>query len=309
MGRWLGGKYRLIFLLAIFAWWGLVLPLFFSSAFADDVWVSLKTRLVQEGFATAYIEKLFSHPHLSLDSRPLAAKTRELYNTRIPPKERALLLGQLRRSYRAYERESTVQTACAYLKKHGGLLQEVEKKYGVPKEVITAIVLVESRMERNIGAYSAFISLASLANYSKLSDVEPHLALGISEEDKQFIDAALRKRANWAYAELKALILYSLDNSLDPLAIRGSIYGAIGICQFMPSNIYLYGVDGNNDGVIDLWERADAFASIANYLVKNGWRNDMSRKEKLRVIFRYNNSTPYAEGVLLISERLRGCNR
>jgi membrane-bound lytic murein transglycosylase B len=93
------------------------------------------------------------------------------------------------------------------------------------------------------------------------------------------------------------------------LSIRGSIYGAIGLCQFMPSNVFSYGVDADHDGRIDPFTKADALHSIANYLYGHGWRAGMNREDQHRVIFDYNNSTAYANTVLIVADKIRERNR
>lgn len=57
-----------------------------------------------------------------------------------------------------------------------------------------------------------------------------------------------------------------LRDNVPPSHLPGSIYGAVGLCQFMPSNIAVYGADGNGDGRVDLFDTSDAIASLANYL-------------------------------------------
>jgi membrane-bound lytic murein transglycosylase B len=94
-------------------------------------------------------------------------------------------------------------------------------------------------------------------------------------------------------------------NGIDPLNIRGSIYGAIGLCQFMPSNVFLYGVDADGDGRIDPFTKLDALHSIANYLRGYGWREGLDRTGQHRIIFAYNNSTVYANTVLAVAEKIR----
>ena len=107
----------------------------------------------------------------------------------------------------------------------------------------------------------------------------------------------------------KALILYANWSGLDPLSLPGSIYGAIGLCQFMPSNVLSYGVDADNDGRIDLFTKADALSSIANYLREHGWKCTMDKASQLRVILDYNKSSIYANTVLAVAEKLKDKSR
>ncbi len=126
-----------------------------------------------------------------------------------------------------------------------------------------------------------------------------------SKEERQRIAKKIKKKSKWAYNELKALIDYCKRYDLDPVSINGSVFGAIGLCQFMPSNILRFGVDADRDGRIDLFTKSDALASMANYLKSYGWREGLTPKEQEAVILRYNYSRPYARTVLTVAQRLR----
>jgi membrane-bound lytic murein transglycosylase B len=121
---------------------------------------------------------------------------------------------------------------------------------------------------------------------------------------KEKYEKSAQKRSKWAYKELKAFLKYTHKEGLDPAAIPGSFAGAMGLSQFMPSNILKYGKDGNNDGSLDLHTHADAIASIANYLKSHGWRPGISRKKAEKVIYRYNHSKYYVRAILKIADLL-----
>ncbi len=89
---------------------------------------------------------------------------------------------------------------------------------------------------------------------------------------KQEFDAWAGRKSKWAYAELKHFLQYAQGEAINPAEIAGSIAGALGIAQFMPSNIIAFAKDGDGNGRIDLFNHADAIASIANYLKHYGWR-------------------------------------
>ena len=122
---------------------------------------------------------------------------------------------------------------------------------------------------------------------------------------KKYEKKAVRK-SKWAYRELKAFLTYAYQEGLDPAEIPGSIAGAIGYAQFMPSNILAYGKDGNNDGSVDLLTHADSMASIANFLKRHGWRPGISRQKAEKVIYHYNHSDYYVNVVLKIANLLKG---
>ena len=86
----------------------------------------------------------------------------------------------------------------------------------------------------------------------------------------------------------------------DPLELKSSWAGAIGIPQFIPTSYLDFGVDGNKDGKINLFDLEDAFHSVANYLIKNGWENNT-----LQAIYSYNHSLNYVMGVKAYAEELK----
>jgi len=73
----------------------------------------------------------------------------------------------------------------------------------------------------------------------------------------------------------------------------------------MPSNIFSYGVDADQDGRIDLFAKEDALHSIANYLRGHGWQPGLDRKGQRRVIFDYNRSDVYVNTVLAVAGKLK----
>jgi membrane-bound lytic murein transglycosylase B len=81
--------------------------------------------------------------------------------------------------------------------------------------------------------------------------------------------------------------------------------GAVGMPQFIPSNVERYGVDGNRNGRIDLFETPDAISSIAHYLQSLGWSAKSTPAEQEEIIYQYNHSRPYVRTVLDIAARLR----
>ena len=78
----------------------------------------------------------------------------------------------------------------------------------------------------------------------------------------------------------------------------------MGISQFMPSNILLFGQDGDQDGTVDLFVHADAIMSIAKYLKNYGWYPGIDREKAGKVVFHYNHSQYYVDAVLKIRDLL-----
>jgi membrane-bound lytic murein transglycosylase B len=112
------------------------------------------------------------------------------------------------------------------------------------------------------------------------------------------------RKSKWAFQELKAFIKYSKAQEVDPFSMRGSLAGALGYSQFIPSSALKFGKDGNNDGKINLYEHPDAIESIANYLKKHGWKKGLTREEAFKIILRYNYSKYYANTILDVADRI-----
>lgn len=134
------------------------------------------------------------------------------------------------------------------LEENRALLGQVEKEYGVDKEVIVALWGIETSYGENTGNYSIIDSLATLAYDSRRSDF-------------------FRKEL------INALKIVDADHiSVDEMS--GSWAGAMGQCQFMPTSFLKYAVDYNKDGKRDIWSTTeDVFASIAHYLQSEGWKH------------------------------------
>lgn len=127
-------------------------------------------------------------------------------------------------------------------------LTAVEKQYGVPANIIVAILGVETYYGERQGDYRVIDSLSTLAfNYSP--------------------------RSPFFKKELEQYLLLTRENNIDPLSLKGSYAGAIGQPQFMPSSYRYYAIDYSNNNKIDLQNNTDdVIASIANYLKRNGWQ-------------------------------------
>ena len=132
--------------------------------------------------------------------------------------------------------------------RHAGFLRELTRTYGVPGQYLVAFWGLETNFGSYLGNMPTLDSLATLACDQRRSEF-------FSEE---FVTA------------LRVLE----RESLDPADMRGSWAGAMGHTQFMPSNYYRYAVDGDGDGLVNLWSsEKDALASGANFLSNLGWES------------------------------------
>ena len=268
-------------------------------AFAN--WSPLIDRLVGDGFDETTVRALFSRPEVTFEPAAMSSKLNELLENvaRLPSDNSKVVYG-------GYLKENVIAQARSYLQENTELLENITNQYCVPKEIIVSILLVETHLGDSVGEKRAFNTLASMALSTDLETIRPYLPKKlINPRNEDFARTICRQKADWAYAEFKALILYSYRSGFDPLTFLSSIYGAIGLCQFLPSNILPYGVDADNDGRIDLFAKADALYSIGNYLRGHGWKCSMDKGSQRKVILCYNKSSIYANTVLAVAQRLK----
>lgn len=147
----------------------------------------------------------------------------------------------------AFVNRQRVQLGLEFWHQYRNTLRRAERKYGVPQEIIVAVIGVETIYGRNAGNFRVLDALTTLAfDYPR--------------------------RAPFFRGELENYLLLARDQEFDLLEIRGSYAGAMGIPQFMPSSYRNYAVDFNGNRKTDLLrEDRDAIGSVANYLKGYGW--------------------------------------
>ncbi len=229
---------NLVHRLRFFLCAGLCSVLLSSTAHADltqrDEVREFIARMDQEhGFPSTELEALFRQVELRADiiraiSRPAEAKPWHQY--------RPIFLT-----------EDRIQKGVAFWHNHADILARAEAAYGVPAEMIVAILGVETRYGSYMGSHRVIDALATLA-----FDYPP--------------------RAAFFGRELEQFLLMTREEAFDPLSLKGSYAGAMGKAQFIPSSFRHYAVDFSGDGRRDLWESVeDAAGSIANYFKRHGW--------------------------------------
>ncbi len=278
----------IISLLAIFTWSG------YSGAAKKNNnhhFEPLKSQLIQDGFDSKKIKSLYKQPQVKFEADGIIL---------------LFTYSESKLNYDQFSNDWSIGKAKKYQEKYRDDLARTEETYGVDKNVITAILLVESSLGKTLGTRSALNTLSTLASLmypEPRSDLYTMIPKAKKPSRKKYEKSA-KRRSKWAYGEMKALLEYADQQGFDPAEMPGSFAGAIGLPQFMPTSILAYGKDGNNDGTIDLLNHADAMASIANYLKKHGWRPGISRKKAEKVIYHYNHSKYYVKAILTIADRL-----
>ena len=269
----------------------------FSAGDADSL-IGPRTRRAMEAFQRTHRLRIDYRPTVLLLKRLQAAESGQ-------PLPAALEAGP--RFYTALLHPQRLAEGRSFLAQHAQTLEGIEQQYGLPPELAVAILSIETRNGAYLGRRSPLVTLASLALCRDFEVVKPLFAEEtLNRERRRWLRRHSVEIADWAYRELKALLEYAQSNQADPAEMVGSIHGAIGICQFMPTNVEPYGVDGDGNGVIDLFNVKDALFSMANFLRQHGWRERLSRRRQARVIYRYNHSWTYVNTVLELAERLGG---
>ncbi len=191
--------------------------------------------VTRHGFVKGELEYVFAH----------ARRERAILKAIAPPPAKD------RRSWSAYRalfvNDRHIDGGVEFWRAHGAALQRAETEFGVPAEVIVAIIGIETTYGRNMGRWRVVDALATLA-----FDYPP--------------------RATFFRNELRNFLLFARDSGIDVFSVRGSYAGAIGIPQFMPGSYLQYAIDFDGDGTVDLRASAvDAVGSVANFLKRHGW--------------------------------------
>lgn len=190
----------------------------------------------RHGFDGGYLKSLFRHV------QPNGAVLKAIQ----PPASPGAKSWQAYRS--RFVEPRRIAAGLAFWHRHGATLAKARALHGVPEEIVTAIIGIETIYGRNTGKFKVMEALATLA-----FDYPP--------------------RADLFRRELESLLLLARDEDRNPLSYRGSYAGAIGLPQFLPSSIRRFAVDFDGNGRVDLAASPeDAIGSVASFLQAHGWQ-------------------------------------
>ena len=217
-----------------------ILFLVFNSVQANTDVSTLQAEFIkkmqsQHGFDESELKKIFEQATVSQSILKAISK----------PAEKKLQWHEYRN---IFIKEKRIQQGVAFWQENKNKLEQAEKKFGVPAEIITAIIGVETFYGRIAGSYRVVDALNTLAFHYP-------------------------KRASFFKSEFEQFLLLAREQGFDPLSLKGSYAGAMGMPQFISSSYRHYAIDYDGDDVIDIWNNPnDAIGSVANYFVEHGWQ-------------------------------------
>jgi membrane-bound lytic murein transglycosylase B len=225
----------------------------------DDVREFIESMREEYGIETAYLERALR----AVRYQPVVIRLTTPVPSSAPSPARSYA------NYRSkFLTPELIAAGTQFWNEHAEYLDRAEQEFGIPPELILGILGVETRYGQNTGSFRAIDALATIA-----------------------FDGA--RRQDFFRNELKELLLLAREKSVDPLVIKGSYAGAVGLPQFMPSSYRRYAIDYDGDGRVDLrTSAADAIGSVANYIREFGWIPGEPPKAPVRLL-------PGSEGDLI----------
>lgn len=253
---------------------------------------ALTQRLVQDGFDQEKTKALFANKTVFFDPGGVSL---------------FFIHSESSLDYDQFSSPKSIANARKYMVTHKTSLDKAQEEFSVDKTIITAILLVETRLGTYLGNRTVINTLSTMAALTDKTLAEKvwRAITNNKKPERAAFDKKVEQKSRWGYEELKALISYADREGIDPVSIKGSYAGAMGLPQFMPSNALTLARDGNKDGRVDLFDHDDAIFSVANYLKDHGWKSGLSRQRQHEVLFQYNHSNYYVDALLKISDKLK----
>ena len=171
-----------------------------------------------------------------------------------------------------------------FFKENSKLVMQVSDSMRVDPYLLVSLIGIESNYGKHYGRYTVFNAL-----YTQIHQ--------------------LPRKVKWASRELAEFILLCHGNKIDPHSIYGSYAGAFGFGQFIPSSFNNYAIDFDGDSVRHHDKWPDVLGSIANYLLKNGYKPDNDDYSKgsrnWKSVFAYNHSNNYVGVVMELRQEIK----
>jgi len=213
----------------------------------EDITQFIHHMVKKHNFDVTYLRSLFTK----------VERQQSILDAISKPAERRLTWDAYRR---IFIKPNRIEHGVTFWNEHLALLQQAERKYGVPPQMILAIIGAETLFGRYKGKHRVIDALTTLGfDYPR--------------------------RAKFFRKELKEFLLMTREENIDPTSLKGSYAGAMGMPQFIPSSFRAYAVDFDGDGKRDLWHNpADVIGSVASYFSRHGWKTggDIAHPARIR---------------------------
>lgn len=200
--------------------------------------------------------------------------------------------------YSHFYKASLIQYAKTHLKAHSESYKKAYEAYGVSPEIIAAILLVETHFGQNTGQHRIFERLTRVCSIGEFNNIKENFKEHLKKK-KNITILDTKNRAAYLENQFCPQLVALMKFDTDIMELRGSIAGAFGMPQFMPSSFVLYAIDFDSDKKIDLFSDTDAIGSVANFLVKHEYK-----KDKKQAVWGYNHSEAYNDTIFYVAKRL-----
>jgi membrane-bound lytic murein transglycosylase B len=233
-----------------------------ASSLATPVWAAKSRRVADTTYAGHAAAATFAEELAATRGLPLPWLRAQLVRAQRVEAVRRLVMpppAGVAKNWAAYRARfiepQRIQAGVAFWRDHEAWLHEAHERWGVPGEVVVAIVGVETFYGRITGNFRLLDALSTLA-----FDFPP----------------GRKDRSAFFRSELEEFFVLCAREGSDPQALKGSYAGAMGLPQFMPGSVNRYAVDFDGDGHIDLLKSpADVVGSVAHYLAVFGWERHL----------------------------------
>ena len=251
-------------------------------------WRFIVEKLQQRGVPHSRLEETFNDPRMPAFS---------LITFKLKPIEVA-------DSYKHFRSAEKLKEGREFLARYASAFRETSARFDVTPAVITAILLVETHFGENTGKELVLNRLARVSsvgepdtlwkNYERLNREDPSITIDQVRDRAAYLEDTF-------LPEVVALFTMTEREHIDIFSLRGSIAGAFGIPQFLPSSYLNYGADGNGDSSISLFNILDAIASTASFLHHYGWQAARTEEQRRAVVWNYNHSNAYVDTIFWLA--------
>ncbi len=214
-----------------------------------------------------------------------------------------------RADYTTHYSKRAIRKCREFLNQYPKILRRAERELGVPKEVITSLLWVETKHGTDRGKKPishVYFSLIQADHPEVVKAMQELLKEKVAEPDTETVmkvSTRCKDKAVWALEELKSLQEIQQKKMLKVRALKGSYAGAFGNAQFLPSSYLKWAKSSRKTRTPDLTRMSDSIMSVANYLQVNGWKKDDPASHQA-ALYHYNRTQGYVDVILKIAHEI-----